>query len=71
MKTTWHKLLGSATAVLATAALSGVALADPVKWDFSDEYGANPSGLTYMAAEFCIAEVEKLAGGSGSGRVER
>ncbi len=62
MKTTWHKLLGSATAVLATAALSGVALADPVKWDFSDEYGANPSGLTYMAAEFCIAEVEKLAG---------
>jgi len=44
-------------------ALSAMSLsAEPVKWDFSDEYGGNQSGMTYIASQYCIAEVEKLAG---------
>lgn len=39
-----------------------VATAEPVKWDFSDEYGSKLTDLTYLAAKNCIAEVEKIAG---------
>lgn len=47
-------------AVMGFIATSGLANAEPVKWDFSDEYDL--TGMTGQAANFCIAEVEKLAG---------
>jgi TRAP-type C4-dicarboxylate transport system substrate-binding protein len=39
---------------------AGAAIAEPVKWDFSDEYDL--SGMTGQAATYCIGEIEKLAG---------
>ena len=62
MTTPFGKLVGCSIAALTVAAFAGSASAEPIKWDFSDEYGANPSGLTFMAAEFCINEIEKIAG---------
>ena len=62
MKSKLHSSIIAAASTLAVAVVAGNAFADPVKWDFSDEYGGNPSGLTYQAAQYCIAEVEKIAG---------
>ena len=56
-----YKVLASCCA-LAFALGTAVASAEPVKWDFSDEYGANPNDFTIQAAQYCIAEVEKRAG---------
>ena len=61
MKMKTHNRIAAVTAIALFAA-AGTALADPVKWDFSDEYGGNASGMTFQAAQFCIGEVEKLAG---------
>lgn len=55
------KLLGTCCAI-ALAFSATVAAAEPVKWDFSDEYGAREADFTYQAANYCIGEVEKLAG---------
>lgn len=62
MKSKLHSSIIAAASTIAVAVVAGNAFADPVKWDFSDEYGGNPSGLTYQAAQYCIAEVEKIAG---------
>jgi TRAP-type C4-dicarboxylate transport system substrate-binding protein len=55
-----HKTLLSSAVTLAILSSSSLAFADPVKWDFSDEYDL--AGMTGQAANFCIGEVEKLAG---------
>lgn len=60
MEKNWPvKLMGTAAA-FAVVCGSTVANADPVKWDFSDEYDL--SGFTGQAASFCIGEIEKIAG---------
>ena len=41
---------------------STAAVAEPVKWDFSDEYDL--SGTTGRTAAYCIEEIEKIAGDS-------
>lgn len=48
--------------VFALALSASIASADPVKWDFSDEYGANPNDFTLQAVEHCLAKVNALAG---------
>jgi TRAP-type C4-dicarboxylate transport system substrate-binding protein len=60
MTKTCYKTLLCSAMTLAIMSSSGVAFAEPVKWDFSDEYDV--SGMTGQAANFCINEVEKLAG---------
>lgn len=55
------RFFGSCCAI-ALAFGATVATAEPVNWDFSDEYGANPNDFTIQAAQYCIAEVEKRAG---------
>lgn len=60
MKISWHKRLMCSAAALGIVVSSGLANAEPVKWDFSDEYDL--TGMTGQAANFCIDEVEKLAG---------
>lgn len=62
MKRSWRSVLKSTACMVAVVALAGPAAAQTAKWDFSDEYGGNNAGLTYDAAQFCIGEVEKLAG---------
>ncbi len=56
----WNKSIVSSVVALSVACASGAAMAEPVKWDFSDEYDL--SGFTGQAASHCIAEVEKRAG---------
>ncbi|MFV0386091.1 TRAP transporter substrate-binding protein [Paracoccus sp. (in: a-proteobacteria)] len=47
-------------AAIGLALFAGAAQAEPAKWDFSDEYDL--SGMTGQAANYCIGEIEKLAG---------
>lgn len=54
--------LSGSCCALALVLGAGAAAAEPVKWDFSDEYGSRTEDMTYMAAQYCIAEVEKIAG---------
>jgi TRAP-type C4-dicarboxylate transport system substrate-binding protein len=60
MTTNWQNRLLCSAATLAIVCGSSIASAEPVKWDFSDEYDL--SGMTGQAANFCIDEIEKLAG---------
>ncbi len=52
----------AASVAAAFALLAAPAVSEPIKWDFSDEYGSSEAHTTYRASQFCIGEVEKLAG---------
>ena len=62
MKSSWCKIILSTSCAVAFAMASTIAFAEPIKWDFSDEYGSSEQHTTYQAANYCIAEVEKRAG---------
>ena len=53
----------TAAGAAAFSLLAAPVVSEPVKWDFSDEYGSSEAHTTYRASQFCIGEVEKLAGG--------
>lgn len=47
-------------AALVSMLAMSTAMAEPVKWDFSDEYDL--TGMTGQASNYCIGEIEKRAG---------
>ena len=62
MKIASHRSMATASCVLGFAVLAGQAFSEPVKWDFSDEYGSSEQHTTYRAAQYCIGQVEDRVG---------